>query len=469
MEEDEYKKPQLKRSYATVAPSPSDDDDVIEIDSQRGHVEDWRDSDLDNGEEPHAHHRPKRHQVIEIIDSDPDEDDIDEEDVEDDDATSSEDEAPQRPPQADRIRRWCATVHNNVTVRKGTQAYVSTLRSIHKGLRYVCLQEEIAPTTQKHHFQVYLELKTGVSVRTMITRMYPNHVEAANGSGAENKSYCSKPDTAVPGTFVEWGTMGDENQGKRNDLLDFCNAIMESKDPVRTFREQVTLHPTTFVRNHRGLTILRAMNHAQNVNRQTYNVFVTGLPGSGKTRAITSAYPSAYVKDAGPWWDGYSDQREVIFDEFHTLNIPISSALRWFDRYPTSLQIKGSSAPASFELTFSTSHMDFGPTMRDTYAQQLAFDSKQFDALRRRFQCVLVFTQMYGDDDDEHACGIEMYHVGPRNEGLYSKLTQLDFVHRITTYFCDRLIPISVDGPDGTYAQAQLHDAQVRAQRALRD
>jgi len=60
-------------------------------------------------------------------------------------------------------------------------------------------------------------------------------------------------------------------------------------------------------------------------------------------RAWEEAGLTAYPKDPrSKFWDGYRGQEHVVFDEFRG-GIDISHVLRWFDRYPVIVEVKGSS------------------------------------------------------------------------------------------------------------------------------
>ena len=69
-----------------------------------------------------------------------------------------------------------------------------------------------------------------------------------------------------------------------------------------------------------------------------------GRTGSGKSRrAWQEGGLASYPKDPRTkFWDGYSGQQNVIMDEFRG-GIDISHILRWTDRYPVIVEVKGSS------------------------------------------------------------------------------------------------------------------------------
>jgi len=82
-----------------------------------------------------------------------------------------------------------------------------------------------------------------------------------------------------------------------------------------------------------------------------------GRTGTGKSRrAWEDGGMESYPKDPRTkFWDGYSGQKHVIVDEFRG-GIDIAHVLRWLDRYPVRVEIKGSSVPLCAERFWFTSN-----------------------------------------------------------------------------------------------------------------
>jgi len=83
-----------------------------------------------------------------------------------------------------------------------------------------------------------------------------------------------------------------------------------------------------------------------------------GATGTGKSRrAWEELGMEAYPKDPRTkFWCGYQGQKNVVIDEFRG-GIDIGHLLRWLDRYPVNVEIKGSSMPLSAEKFILTSNM----------------------------------------------------------------------------------------------------------------
>jgi len=100
-----------------------------------------------------------------------------------------------------------------------------------------------------------------------------------------------------------------------------------------------------------------------------------GPTGTGKSRrAWDEAGDLAYPKDPNTkFWDGYKGGNHVVIDEFRGA-ISISHVLRWFDRYPVLVEIKGSAIVLSATTIWITSNLhprDWYPTLDEETKQAL--------------------------------------------------------------------------------------------------
>lgn len=110
---------------------------------------------------------------------------------------------------------------------------------------------------------------------------------------------------------------------------------------------------------------------------RTVSVF-WGRTGTGKSRrAWDEAGMDAYCKDPRTkFWDGYRGQKHVVIDEFRGA-IDVSHLLRWFDRYPVNVEVKGSSTVLLAERIWLTSNVS--PEL-----WYPGLDEETFQALLRR-------------------------------------------------------------------------------------
>lgn len=109
-----------------------------------------------------------------------------------------------------------------------------------------------------------------------------------------------------------------------------------------------------------------------------------GPTGTGKSRrAWEEAGMDAYCKDPrSKFWCGYQGEDHVIIDEFRG-GIDIAHLLRWFDRYPVRVEIKGSSVPLVASKIWITSNLEPIYWYPDC-------DGTTRDALMRRLNITLI-------------------------------------------------------------------------------
>jgi len=83
-----------------------------------------------------------------------------------------------------------------------------------------------------------------------------------------------------------------------------------------------------------------------------------GPTGSGKSkRAWAEAGLEAFPKDPRTkFWDGYRGHNHVVIDEYRG-GIDISHILRWFDRYPVIVEVKGASVVLKATKIWITSNL----------------------------------------------------------------------------------------------------------------
>lgn len=113
-----------------------------------------------------------------------------------------------------------------------------------------------------------------------------------------------------------------------------------------------------------------------------------GPTGTGKThRAWAEAGDSCYIKtSSNKWWDGYRGETNVIIDEFDG-QIGITHLLRWLDKYPCRVEIKGGSLPLRASKFWITSNKPI-----ELWYDEKGATIEQIAALRRRCEIYLINT-----------------------------------------------------------------------------
>jgi len=216
------------------------------------------------------------------------------------------------------------------------------------------------------HWQFIAAFPKNVRLSAVRNIFGPFHAELTKSAAAD--AYVWKDDTAVPNTRFELG----ERAIRRNNKRDW-ESIWESAKSG----ELDTIDAATRICHYRTLKQIR-VDHLAPVAVEREVLVFWGATGTGKSRrAWEEAGIGAYPKDPRTkFWDGYSGHKNVVFDEFRG-DIDIAHLLRWFDRYPVIVEVKGSSCVLSAEKIWITSNLS-----PDAWYPTL--DEETRAALRRR-------------------------------------------------------------------------------------
>jgi len=161
--------------------------------------------------------------------------------------------------------------------------------------------------------------------------------------------YVWKDDTAIADTRFELGTLAKNRNNKRD-----WQSIWDSAKSGRIEDIDVAAR----VQHYRTIKSI-ATDYLVPVGiERSVHVF-WGATGTGKSRrAWDEAGLLAYPKDPRTkFWDGYQGNVNVVMDEFRGA-IDISHLLRWFDRYPVIVEVKGSSVVLRATTIWITSNLD---------------------------------------------------------------------------------------------------------------
>nr|USZ80622.1 replication-associated protein [Sichuan tick-associated circovirus 5] len=199
------------------------------------------------------------------------------------------------------------------------------------------------------------------------------HAEATKSKAAED--YVWKDESAIQGTRFVLG----EPSLKRNSEKDWDLIVKHARDG--SFEH---IPGDVLVRCYGNLKKIRVDSlKPESIEREVYVYW--GTTGAGKSkRAWEEATFDAYPKDPNTkFWDGYNGQENIVIDEFRGF-ISISHLLRWLDRYPVIVEVKGSSCVFKGRRIWITSNLSPEEWYKD-------LDHETFLALRRRFTNVIHF------------------------------------------------------------------------------
>lgn len=196
------------------------------------------------------------------------------------------------------------------------------------------------------HWQVVVYFSGKKSLRQCRELFGPFHFEITRSAAAED--YVWKEETRVDGTQFELGS----KPIRRDKAADWEQVWDAAK------RGEFECVPADIrIRSFFALRAIRA-EYMVPIGEQRKAYVFWGATGTGKSRkAWRDAGDLAYPKDPrSKFWDGYGGQRNVVCDEFRG-DIDISHVLRWLDRYPVRVEIKGSSVPLCAREIWFTSNI----------------------------------------------------------------------------------------------------------------
>lgn len=245
-----------------------------------------------------------------------------------------------------RAKYWCFTI-NNYTEEEYEQ--LKRVRESGNDVGYIICGIERGEAGTPH-LQGYVEFTkrkrlAGVKRVPGFSRA---HLELRKGTQEQAVNYCTKD-----GRYFEEGVKTLESQGKRNDLQE----VKEALDSGASIAEIAETHFSSYLRYERSLRnyqMLRRKSTARNVK-----VYVLwGNPGTGKTRLVFERYPSSYIccDPSLRWFDGYEGQDVILLDDYRG-EAAGSFMLRFMDRYPMMLPVKGGFRPLVATKIFITSNM----------------------------------------------------------------------------------------------------------------
>lgn len=216
--------------------------------------------------------------------------------------------------------------------------------------KFLAVQREMCPTTNRLHWQGYVVFKSARSLGACKRLLEGAHWESRRGSHQQCVAYVTKSESRVDGPFID----GEEpSQGERNDLRAFAEAILHGQSDHELAYE----FSAEFLRYGKYRNDLR-MASRQGRKDKTKVVVLHGPSGCGKSRWAHDAFPEAYSKDPNnDWWDGYHGQDVVIVDEFYG-GMRHDAVLKMCDRYGLNVQVKGGYVPFTAKVIIFTSNDD---------------------------------------------------------------------------------------------------------------
>ncbi|AYP28791.1 MAG: helicase [Cressdnaviricota sp.] len=259
---------------------------------------------------------------------------------------------------------------------------------ISQHITYIVAQAELCPTTKRLHIQGYVECKERWSWHRTRSDVFDQYMPgacfaAARGSASENKRYCTKLESRMPGTEpVEIGdAQGDagetHNAGK---ALDRVFADIKAGDSMEAIIDKYGFG--MFVRHERALKSAMC-TWGKRRDAMPKVVLLIGPSGSGKSRWVQRTYPRRYRMTFGnggnsAWFDGYNGEDVIELSEFRG-QLQLAFMLDLLDRYELKVQTKGGTTQCVSSTVVITSNDE--PT--EWYPMMEGRDEKLKPLLRR--------------------------------------------------------------------------------------
>jgi len=232
------------------------------------------------------------------------------------------------------------------------------------GVQHIAGQLERGNDTGFLHWQIVISFAKTIRL-SGIKRLLGESVHAEPSRSDAVRKYVFKEDTSIPGTRFELG----ELPIRRNIPSDWDDVWDKAR------RGQLVDIPADIRVRHYSTLRKIAADFAEPVAQERIIHCFWGRTGTGKSRrAWEEAGLDAYPKDPrSKFWDGYRGQAHVVVDEFRG-GIDISHLLRWFDRYPVIVEIKGCATVLKATTIWVTSNLhpnDWYPELDDETKQAL--------------------------------------------------------------------------------------------------
>lgn len=270
---------------------------------------------------------------------------------------------------------WIFTVNNPHLVSGGSvtdEAYEDLQFRNTDTLSYCVWQLEMGEQGTRH-LQGWLVLTTRTrlsAVKALSPYFERAHFEVQRGSNRDAYDYVTKDRTRIAGpwTFGDCpnldapsGRRGVTTSGGRGDVGGVWDSIrgeILSGKRVGALLESGSIKTSGHLRLAQGLQQYRLQS--DNRERGPQRVIVlTGPTGCGKSRIAFSGLGSngepllglavkPYFRlklnaaNSSKWWDGYAGQERIILDDFSGKEIDMTTILHLLDRYPETVETKGS-------------------------------------------------------------------------------------------------------------------------------
>jgi len=272
---------------------------------------------------------------------------------------------------------------------------VEVIRSNFKTTTYFCMSDEQG---SMFHTHVYVVFASRVRF-SMIKRYFPEaHIEKCRGSVSDNVNYIrksgkweldeSKQEKKIEGTFEEYGTQPPDSKGKRSDMSDLYQMVLDNM----TNAEILAINQDYILqidKLDKIRTTVLTERFKETVRLDLEVTYISGATGTGKTRGEleSNGYANVYrVTDYLHPFDGYSCQPVICFDEFRS-SLKLKEMLLYCDIYPIELPSRYTNKFACYNKVYIVSNW----LLEKQFIDMQKEDMESWQALLRRIHKVIIY------------------------------------------------------------------------------
>lgn len=285
----------------------------------------------------------------------------------------------------------------NAPIEKGfTHGHIiEVIRSNFKTITYFCMADEQG---SQFHTHVYMVFASRVRF-SMVKRYFPEaHIEKCRGSVSDNVNYIkksgkwelneSKQEKKIEGTFEEYGTQPPDSKGKRSDMSDLYQMILDdmtNAEILATNQDYILqIDKLDKIR-----TTILTERYKETVRLDLQVTYISGITGTGKTRDVfeKNGYSNVYrVTDYLHPFDSYCCQPVICFDEFRS-SLKLKEMLMYCDIYPIELPSRYANKYACFNKVYIVSNW----ALEKQYPEIQREDEESWQAFLRRIHKIIVY------------------------------------------------------------------------------
>jgi hypothetical protein len=233
----------------------------------------------------------------------------------------------------------------------------------------------------------------------MVKRYFAEaHIEKCRGTVTDNVDYVkkagkwkdveSKQDKKIEGTFEEYGTQPPDSKGKRSDMSELYQMVMDNMTNAEILATNQDYVLQINLLDKIRTTILTE-RFKETVRLDLEVIYISGATGTGKTRGVleSNGYSNVYrVTDYLHPFDGYACQPVICFDEFRS-SLKLKEMLLYCDIYPIELPSRYANKFACYNKVYIVSNW----SLEKQYSEIQKEDDESWKAFLRRIHKVVQY------------------------------------------------------------------------------